>query len=154
MRDKRFIAEHMGGPLKLEPHRELMQWACACAEHVLPLFKEKMDPRLMHALKAAEEWRLGKASVGDARKAAYDIIALVNELSDPTAIFVARSVGQAVAVAHMADHSLGAVWYALKAVKSAGKSVEGERKWQDEQLPPEIRALVLSAREAPKFKVK
>jgi hypothetical protein len=52
----------------------------------------------------------------------------------------------------MADHSLGSAWYALKAVKMAGKSVDEERKWQDEQLPPEIRELVLTARETGRFK--
>jgi len=36
--------------------------------------------------------------------------------------------------------------YALKAVKNAGKSIDIERKWQNKQLPPEIRELVLSAR--------
>jgi len=46
----------------------------------------------------------------------------------------------------MADHSLGAALYALKAVKCAGKPVEAERKWQNEQLPPEILELVRSAR--------
>ena len=51
----------------------------------------------------------------------------------------------------MADHSLGAALYALKAVKNAGGSVIEERKWQDEQLPLEIRDLVLTARNAEKF---
>ncbi len=154
MRDKRFVAEHRGGPLKKEQHRQLMKWALDCAEHVLPLLREQMDPRLTNALKVANEWRLGKASVGDARKAAYNIIALANELSDPTAIAVARSVGQAVATAHMADHAMGAAWYALKAVKAAGKTVDEERKWQNEQLPPEIRELVESAMKTEKFKLK
>jgi len=44
----------------------------------------------------------------------------------------------------MADHALGAALYALKAVKSAGKSIEAERKWQKEQLPSEIKELVLN----------
>jgi hypothetical protein len=47
----------------------------------------------------------------------------------------------------MADHSLGAAWYALKATKSAGGSVDAERRWQDDQLLPEVRELVMSARE-------
>lgn len=92
--------------------------------------------------------------MGDARKAAYGIIALTKELTDATTVFVARSAGQAVATAHMADHSLGAAWYALKAVQSVGNSVEAELMWQNKQLPPQIRELVLSAREAPKFKIK
>jgi hypothetical protein len=154
MRDKRFIAEHRGGLLKKEQHHQLMQWACDCAEHVLPLFGDKMDRRLTNALKVVEEWRQGKASVGDARKAAYDMIALANELSNPAAIAIARSVGQAVATAHMADHAMGAAWYALKAVKSIGKSVNEERQWQEEQVPPEIKDLVRSAMETQKFRLK
>jgi hypothetical protein len=51
----------------------------------------------------------------------------------------------------MADHSLGAAWYALKAVSDAGKSVDTERKWQDNQLPPEIKDLVLTARQNKKI---
>ncbi len=48
--------------------------------------------------------------------------------------------------AHMADHSLGAALYALKAVKRAGQSVAGGTKWQNEQLPAENRELVLTKR--------
>jgi len=58
---------------------------------------------------------------------------------------VARSVGHAAATSHMADHSLVAALYALKAVKNAGKSMDAERKWQNEQLPSEIRELVLTS---------
>jgi hypothetical protein len=46
----------------------------------------------------------------------------------------------------MADHALGVADYALKAVKLSGKSIELERKWQDEHLPTGIKELVLSAR--------
>jgi hypothetical protein len=46
----------------------------------------------------------------------------------------------------MADHSLGAAIYALIAVNRAGKSIEAERNWQNEQLPFEIRELVLKTR--------
>ena len=146
MRDKRFIAKHRGGPLKKQQHYQLIIWACDCAEHVLYLFGENIDERLKNALTVAKEWKLGTASVGDARKAAVGAHAVARESSNPTAIAVARSVGHAVATAHMADHSLGAAWYALKAVKNAGKSIDAERKWQDEQLPSEIKELVLTAR--------
>ena len=147
MREKRFVADHRGGPLTKEQHHLLMQWACSCAQHVLPLFGEPIDERITNALKVAKAWKQGRASVGDARKAAVDAHASARESSNPIAVAVARSIGQAVATAHMADHSLGAAWYALKAVKSAGKSVDVERKWQDDQLPSEIRELVLTARE-------
>ena len=145
MRDNRFVAVHRGGPLKKEQHYQLIKWACDCVEHVLHLFGEKIDERLINALNVAKEWKQGNASVGDARKASLGAIAVANESSNPTAISVARSVGHAVATAHMADHSLGAALYALKAVKNAGKSVDAERKWQNEQLPSEIMELVLTA---------
>ena len=151
MRDERFVAEHRGGPLKREQHRQLILWACDCSEHVLHLFGEPPDERLKHALLIAKEWSRGKTSTGEAMKASVAAHAVARESSDPASVAVARSVGQAVAAAHMADHSLGAAWYALKAVKHAGISTEAERKWQDEQLPPEIRELVLSARESRKI---
>jgi hypothetical protein len=146
MRDKRFVAVHRGGPLKKEQHCQLIRWANACAEHVLRLFGENIDERLINALRVAKAWEIGLVSVGDARKASLGAIAVVNEASNPVAIAVARAVGHAVATAHMADHSLGAAEYALKAIKAADKSIETERKWQDEQLPSEIIELVLSAR--------
>jgi hypothetical protein len=142
MRDKRFVAVHRGGPLRKEQHYQLIQWACDCSEHVLPLFGENIDERLKNALHVANEWKQGNVSVGDARKASVGAHAVARESSDPTTIAVARSVGHAVATAHMADHSLGAAWYALKAVKNAGKSIDAERKWQDKQLPSEIKELV------------
>ncbi|MCX5844341.1 MAG: hypothetical protein NT022_11480 [Deltaproteobacteria bacterium] len=99
----------------------------------------------------AEEWKGGNASVGDAMKASAAAHAVARESSDPTAIAVARSVGHAVATAHMADHSLGAALYALKAVKYAAQSPDAERRWQDEQLPPEIKDFILTARKSRKI---
>ncbi|MEI6293494.1 MAG: putative immunity protein [Methanomicrobiales archaeon] len=147
MRDKRFVAEHRGGPLKKEQHFMLMQWAIDCSEHVMFLFGEIQDDRLKNALIIAKAWKLGDAPVGDAMKASLAAHAVARDSSNPASIAVARSVGQAVATAHIADHSLGAAWYALKAVNCAGKSVDDERGWQDEQLPSGIRDLVLTARE-------
>jgi hypothetical protein len=148
MRDRRFVAEHRGGPLKKEQHHQLIKWAYDCATHVLPYFGKGADDRLLHALEVAELWQQGKASVGDARKASVESHAVAREQSSPAAVAVARAIGQAVATAHMADHSLGGAYYGLKAVKATGGSVEAERKWQNEKLPPEIKELVLSARAA------
>jgi hypothetical protein len=146
MRDRRFIAEHRGGLLQKEQHRQLMTWACDCSKHVLPLFGIPIDCRLEAAFVMAKLWGEGKATVGDVRKASVGALRAAQEASHAAAVAVARSVGQAVATAHMADHSLVAVWYALKAVKSSGGSVEEERRWQNTWLPTEIRDLVLSAR--------
>ena len=146
MRDKRFVAEHRGGPLRKQQHFQLITWACDCAEHVVHLSGEIPDERLKNALLIAREWAQGNASTGDAMKASAAAHAVARESSHPTSRAAARSVGQAVATAHMADHSLGAAWYALKAVKNAGKSPDAERRWQDEQLSSEIKDLVLTAR--------
>jgi hypothetical protein len=146
MRDKRFIAEHRSGPLTKEKHIQLILWACQCAENVLPLLFNKIDSRLTNAINTAKNWTEGNALVGDARNASFDCIAFANELIDPKEIAIARSVGHAVATAHMADHSLRAAEYALKAIKLADKSVNTERKWQDKQLQADIKELVISAR--------
>ena len=146
MRDKRFIAEHRGGLLKKDHHRLFMRWACLCSEHVLPLFGETLDERLINALLIGKEWAIGNTTVGDAMKASVSAHAVARGSTNTTSIAVARSIGQAVATAHMADHSLGAAVYALKAIKNAGKSIDTERKWQNEQLPSEIMEIVLNAR--------
>ena len=147
MRNKRFIAVHRGGPLSKEHHHLLIHWAHDCAKHVLHLFGETIDERLNEALAIARAWEKGKASVGEARKASVEAIVVAREASSPAAVAVARAVGHAVATAHMADHALGATYYALKAIKAAGKSIEAELQWQDGQLPSEILELVISARE-------
>ncbi|TAD87361.1 MAG: hypothetical protein EAY75_06225 [Bacteroidetes bacterium] len=146
MRDKRFVAEHRGGPLTKDQHKQLIIWACKCVENVLPLITNKVDERLTNAIKIAKDWTKGKTSVGNARNALFDAIAVANELTNPIEVAVARSVGRAVATAHMADHSLRAAEYALKAIKLADKSVNIERKFQDKHLPLYITELVQSAR--------
>jgi hypothetical protein len=145
MRDKIFVAEHRGGLLKKEQHKQLIKWACKCSEHVLNLFGDTLDERLNNAIIIAKEWADGKATVGDAMKASVAAHAVARESSDPISIAVARSVGQAVATAHMADHSLGAALYALRAVNNADKSSDAERNWQNKQLPSEIRDIVMTA---------
>ena len=147
MRDNRFVAVHRGGSLTKDNHHKLIRWARECSEHVLSLIDENMDERLVHALYVAREWENENVAVGDAMKASLGAHAVARESSNPTSIAVARSIGQAVATAHMADHSLGAALYALKAVKHAGKSIHEEREWQEIQLkklPPEIVELVLT----------
>lgn len=152
MRDKRFIAEHRGGPLTKVQHRQLILWACKCVENVLPLFTNSIDVRLTNAIKIAKVWAKDNASVGDARNASFDAIAVANELTNPVEIAVARSIGHAVATAHMADHSLRAAEYALKAIKLADKSIDIERNFQDKHLSLEVTELVLTARKKQNIK--
>jgi hypothetical protein len=146
MRNPSFVAAHRGGSLSKEQHRQLIRWASDCAGHVLPLLGDCIDERLTNALTVAGRWEMGNATVGEARNASLEAIAVANEITNPMAIAIARSVGHAVATAHMADHSMRAAEYALKAIKESGKSVETERSWQDWQLSKEIWEIVLSSR--------
>lgn len=147
MRDKRFIAVHRGGPLPMAGHQLLAGWAADCAEHTLPLFSEcSADDRPRAAVDAARAWARGEITVGEAREAALAAHAAAREVDSASASAAARATGHAVASAHMADHCLQAASYALKSVRAAGGSTDTERAWQDDQLPDDVRALVLSAR--------
>lgn len=135
----------------MEEHRKLIRWARECSEHVLPLIEGNIDERLIHALKVAKEWENDKVKTGVAMKASVGAHAAAREYSDPVFVAVARSIGQTVATAHMADHSMGAALYALKAVKHGGKSINKEREWQNKQLqklPSEIVGLVSTDRKS------
>lgn len=84
----------------------------------------------------------------EARAAGGSAMAAARPLSG-AARYAAYAAGQAGVVAHVAAHELGAAAYAIKAVRAAapkGAEVEAGRlecQWQREQLPDEIRALVL-----------
>ncbi len=152
MRDKRFVYENRGGLLTKSQHIQLVLWACACAEHALDELVGRIDERFENALQVARDWSEDKVPTADAMRASGATHAAAREFKNPVTVAVARALGQAVASAHMADHSLSAALYALKAYKLAGESMDAERKWQHEQLPPEIKALVLSATTVDKYK--
>ena len=144
-RDQRFVAVHRGGPLELGKHCQMATWAADCAEHVLPLFETCCsDVRPRQAVKVARAWALGKASVGEARQAAFAAHAAAREATSEAAVAAARAAGHAVATAHMADHCLGTFHYALKAVDASDASMEAEATWQFERLPGDISLLVVS----------
>jgi hypothetical protein len=117
----------MNGPLSKDNHRKLMRWAIECSRRVLPLITKTLDHRLLYALQVAEAWEKGEVKTGVAMKASLAAHKAAKEMADPVEIAVARSIGQGVATAHMADHSMGAALYALKALKHAGKPLEEER---------------------------
>ena len=75
-----------------------------------------------------------------AHAAAFAWKAAARGLPDP-AKFAALSAGQAVAVAHVAAHDLGAAAYAIRAAGATARLTE--RDWQREQLPAAVRELVL-----------
>jgi hypothetical protein len=86
--------------------------------------------------------------MSQARTAAGHAQAAARNLSGG-ARYAAYAAGQAAAVAHVAAHELGAAAYAIKAVRAAASTGEAESagrrecQWQREQLPDEIRELVL-----------
>ena len=83
-----------------------------------------------------------------AHSEAFQANAAARGMPDPVK-FAALSAGQAVAVAHVAAHDLGAAAYAIRAVGASVPSAEAahaqaaERQWQRERLPAAVRALVL-----------
>lgn len=145
LRSKKFVAIHRGGELSPEEHIQLMHWAIACYERVLFYYGKKLDEPISHAIKVAEGWCNGNFSTGDAIDASRRVHSLAKNMDNPVALAVARSVGQGVATAHMADHCMGAALYAQRALKFAGKSYEEEKRWQLErlnQIPDDLAELI------------
>ena len=125
-----------------EDRRELIRWAIACAERLLPRSpaEGRDDPRLREALDGARKFADGRLTVGSARKLAFGCHAAAREASSPTARAVARACGQAVAVAHMAAHSREIERYTRKAL--LGEEQAQELAWQRRYLPPRFRQFV------------
>jgi len=149
-RDPRFITIRRGGTLTDADHHLLALWAAACAEHVLHYFvaARPEDPRPRQAIALARAWTRGEIRMTQARAAAGHANAAARDLAG-AARFAAYAAGQAAAVAHVAAHELGAAAYAIRAAQAAAPAGEGDRagqlecRWQREQLPEPIRALVL-----------
>ncbi len=149
-RDPRFITVRRGGVLQDADHRLLALWAAGCAEHVLRFFEEAQphDGRPRHAIDMARAWARGEVTMTQARTAAGHANAAARDLRG-AARHAAYAAAQAAAVAHVAAHELGAAAYAIKAAAAAAPPGEAESagrrecRWQREQLPAAIRALVL-----------
>lgn len=150
VRDPRFITVRRGGTLSDSDHRSLAEWALECAEHVLPRFEaaQPTDRRPHEAMAIARGWIRGEVPMKEAHRAAFRANAAAKGLPE-AAKLAALAVGQAVAVAHVAAHELGAAAYAIRSASSglapgeAARAAAEERSWQRSRLPREIRALVL-----------
>jgi len=145
MRDRRFVAKHRGGPLDHDNRVVLARWAADCAEGVLHYYTRRhQDERLTEALEILRKWVDGEVKTGVAMVAARSAHAAAREAKNKAAIAAARAVGQAVGTAHAADHSMGALLYALKARQAAGHSIEDELSGRLGQLPDHLRDQVAS----------
>jgi hypothetical protein len=149
-RDPRFVTLRRGGTLTDSDHRLLAWWAATCAEHVLPLFEaaQPSDPRPRQAIEQIRAWVRGEITMSQSRATGGHAMAAARALSGAPR-HAAYAAGQAAVVAHVAAHELGAAAYAIKAVRAAAPDGEGESagqrecRWQRDQLPDAIRALVL-----------
>jgi hypothetical protein len=144
-RDPRFKRIHRGGTLTEGNHRLLALWAADCAEHVLHYFEETQpnDIRPRRTIESTKAFGRGEMTMSQARANA-GANAAARDLTG-AARFAAYAAGQAVAVSHVPAHELGAAAYAIKAVIAAEGKEAGRKEcqWQREQLPKEIRELVL-----------
>jgi len=148
-RDPRFIRIRRGGTLTDANHRLLALWAASCAEHVLHLFEAERpdDRRPRQAIAAIRSWARGEMTMMDSRSAGGHAMAAARPMTG-AARHAAYAAGQAGAVAHVAAHELGAAAYAIKAARAAAvddqiAAGQAECHWQRDQLPDDIRELVL-----------
>lgn len=149
-RDPRLVTIRRGGTLTDEHHHLLAEWALRCAEHVLPLFERDRpgDTRPRDAIEVGRRWIRGEVPMKVAHRAAFVANAAGRGMPDAVR-FAALAAGQAVAVAHVAAHDLGAAAYAIRAAVAAAPADaaeparRAERDWQRAQLPEPVRDLVL-----------
>ncbi len=150
IRDPRLITVRRGGTLGDDEHRLLAIWAADCAEHALHYFEDALpgDDRPRRAIELGRAWSRGEIAMSEARAAAGHANAAARDLVGP-AREAAHAAGQAAAVAHVAEHELGAAAYAIRAVRAAAPDSEREEagrrecRWQRGRLPDAIRELVL-----------
>jgi hypothetical protein len=151
-RDPRLVTIRRGGTLTDEHHHRIARWAVDCAEHVLPIFERARpdDTRPRDALDVAHAWIRGDVPMKTAHTTAFIANASGRDQAAPVK-YAALAAGQAVAVAHVAAHGLGAAAYAIRAAAAdaaaRGEDAEAarlaERDRQRDRIPAELRELVL-----------
>ena len=150
VRDPRLTTVRRGGTLTDADHHLLALWAALCAEHVLHLFESARpdDPRPRQAIEQARAWVRGEVRMMQARASGGHAMGAARDLRGAPR-HAAYAAGQAAAVAHVAAHDLGAAAYAIKAARAAVPATDSvaagrrECQWQREQLPGQVRELVL-----------
>ena len=150
VRDPRLVTVRRGGTLTDADHHLLALWAALCAEHVLPLFEAERpaDPRPRQAIGQVRAWTRGQVTMTQSRAAGGHAMGAARDRRG-AARHAAYAAGQAGCVAHVAAHDLGAAAYAIRAVQAAAPAGQGEAagrrecRWQRDQLPEAVRALVL-----------
>ncbi|MDN5796051.1 MAG: hypothetical protein L0H79_09920 [Intrasporangium sp.] len=150
VRDPRLVTIRRGGTLTDEQHHLLARWAASCAEHVLPLFEDAApaDSRPRAAIEGIRAWACGELPMMRTRALGGHAMGAARPLQGAPR-YAAYAAGQAAAVAHVPEHDLGAAAYAINAARAsvsppaAQQAGRRECRWQRDQLPAEIRELVL-----------
>ena len=138
----------------------MMTWALECLKAADALYGRELDPPLLAAREAGENWRLGLCPPGVPIKAAREVHRFARTLETPLEQAVARAFGHAAATAHMADHALGVPIYLAKARKLAGMPSEPGRAEECARLaalPPALAEGILTEltdKEQPKVRRK
>lgn len=124
--------------------KTLALWAIDCAQRVLPYFEERypQDQRPQDAIETLKKWvNTGEFKMSIIRKASLNSHSAAREVGeDSPARSAARSAGQAVATAHVKQHSYGSAIYAQQAIyrttdsSKAEAAVAKERGWQYQHL--------------------
>ncbi|MDN6134170.1 MAG: hypothetical protein L0J03_08705 [Brevibacterium sp.] len=149
VRDPAMVTARRGGTLSNDDHRLLALWAADCAEHGVHLVECEVpgDTRVRDAVDAARAWADGTMPMMQARAVGGHAMGAARPLRG-AARFAAYAAGQAACVGHVAEHDLGAAAYAIKAARGANPEDPAagrhERDWQREQLPDQVRRLVLA----------
>src|SRR5581483_4694052 len=131
-----------------EPDRRLLAaWAADCAERVLEIFEGEVpnDERPRALIGRARAFARGEVDIAEAIRHRFaGGVDAADVVKRPAAAAAARSAGQAVAVAHMGAHALGAAAYAARAVGLAHperpEAVDDEIRWQVDHLSAEALA--------------
>ena len=107
-----------------------------------------MIPDRERPIEHIRAWSRGEVAMMQSRAAGGHAMGAARDKRGP-ARHAAYAAGQAGAVAHVAEHDLGAAAYAIKAVRAAApldRALEAGREdcgWQRDQLPAAVRNLVL-----------
>lgn len=125
-----------------EDRKELLAWGRECVRRLLPVFEAHRpdDDRLIRALNAVDDFRVGSLGVGPMRKLAFACHAAARDCEDPAARAVARACGQVVAIAHMGGHARRLHGYTRKAL--SGPQLTTELAFQRDRLPARLQQYV------------
>ncbi|MBQ6479296.1 MAG: hypothetical protein IJI44_08040 [Erysipelotrichaceae bacterium] len=117
---------------------QLCKYALSLATHVLESIRYSDDETIKEAFRISEQWQKGDVSMREVRQAAFQIHQMAKVSGDTITASALRTVGHAVATAHMKEHAMVASDYAVRVINllypGNMESVKKERLWQINRL--------------------